>query len=67
MLKFVFTFTVTLTFFQDSDSDLYSFRKLFHKESLRYVYKLQEVQERKKFEFVEHLLMFMQVGGDKHS
>ena len=38
-----------------------SLKKNFHQEALSYVDKLQEVEERKKFEFVEHLLMFMQV------
>uniref|UniRef100_H2ZLM6 SH3 domain-containing protein n=1 Tax=Ciona savignyi TaxID=51511 RepID=H2ZLM6_CIOSA len=46
---------------QESDNELHAHKKIFHKEALNYVYKLQEVQERKKFEFVEHLLMFMQV------
>uniref|UniRef100_F6UY72 Uncharacterized protein n=1 Tax=Ciona intestinalis TaxID=7719 RepID=F6UY72_CIOIN len=46
---------------QESDNELFTHKKTFHKEALNYVYKLQEVQERKKFEFVEHLLMFMQV------
>ncbi|XP_076819456.1 rho GTPase-activating protein 26-like isoform X2 [Clavelina lepadiformis] len=46
---------------QVSDKDLLAYKKAFHREALSYVYKLQEVEERKKFEFVEHLLMFMQV------
>ncbi|XP_039273762.1 rho GTPase-activating protein 26-like isoform X2 [Styela clava] len=45
----------------ESDNELGIQKKNFHSSSLNYVYKLQEVQERKKFEFVEHLLMFMQV------
>ena len=48
---------------QESDNELQSLRTNFHAESLQYVYKLQEVQERKKFEFVENLLMFMQVNA----
>lgn len=28
-------------------------RRQFHRDSLTYVFKLQEVQEKKKFEFVE--------------
>ena len=34
-------------------------RKEFYQESMKYVLALQEVQERKKFEFVETLLTFM--------
>nr|CAB3222848.1 rho GTPase-activating protein 26 [Phallusia mammillata] len=45
----------------DSDNELLYLKRQFHKDGLNYVSKLQEIQERKKFEFVEHLLMFMKV------
>ncbi|XP_077402533.1 rho GTPase-activating protein 42-like isoform X2 [Vanacampus margaritifer] len=35
-------------------------RQVFNDASLQYVFKIQEVQERKKFEFVEPLLAFLQ-------
>ncbi|TKS82985.1 Rho GTPase-activating protein 42 [Collichthys lucidus] len=35
-------------------------RQIFYDASLQYVFKIQEVQERKKFEFVEPLLAFLQ-------
>uniref|UniRef100_A0A8C9W6S0 Rho GTPase-activating protein 42 n=1 Tax=Scleropages formosus TaxID=113540 RepID=A0A8C9W6S0_SCLFO len=35
-------------------------RQVFYDASLEYVYKIQEVQEKKKFEFVEPLLAFLQ-------
>uniref|UniRef100_A0A3P9DDU7 Rho GTPase-activating protein 42 n=2 Tax=Haplochromini TaxID=319058 RepID=A0A3P9DDU7_9CICH len=35
-------------------------RQLFYDASLEYVFKIQEVQEKKKFEFVEPLLAFLQ-------
>uniref|UniRef100_A0A3Q2C672 Rho GTPase-activating protein 42 n=1 Tax=Cyprinodon variegatus TaxID=28743 RepID=A0A3Q2C672_CYPVA len=35
-------------------------RQLFYDTSLEYVFKIQEVQEKKKFEFVEPLLAFLQ-------
>lgn len=33
-------------------------RQIFYDASLQYVFKIQEVQERKKFEFVEPVRMF---------
>jgi len=45
---------------QDSDNELLLLKKQFHKESLQYVFKLQEVQEKKKFEFVEYFVILMQ-------
>lgn len=33
-------------------------RQVFYDASLQYVFKIQEVQERKKFEFVEPVRMF---------
>ena len=47
--------------FQDSDAELLLLKKQFHKESLQYVFKLQEVKEKKKFEFVEYFVILMQV------
>ncbi|KAF6032167.1 hypothetical protein EB796_009523 [Bugula neritina] len=44
---------------QESDSTIESEKGQFHKEAMAYVMKLQEVHERKKFEFVEILLAFM--------
>ncbi|XP_072040049.1 rho GTPase-activating protein 26-like isoform X3 [Amphiura filiformis] len=44
---------------QDADAALEMERRQFHRDSLHYVFKLQEVQEKKKFEFVETLLGFM--------
>lgn len=45
---------------QDADSQLSKERQVFYDASLQYVFKIQEVQERKKFEFVEPLLAFLQ-------
>lgn len=44
---------------QESDAALHMERRHFFQESMKYVLLLQEVQERKKFEFVEILLQFM--------
>ncbi|XP_078601952.1 rho GTPase-activating protein 26-like isoform X36 [Branchiostoma floridae x Branchiostoma japonicum] len=44
---------------QEADAQLDMEKRHFHESSLQYVFKLQEVQERKKFEFVETLLGFM--------
>ncbi|XP_074598061.1 GTPase regulator associated with FAK isoform X2 [Brevipalpus obovatus] len=44
---------------QEADANLEFEQLHFTKESLKYVCKLQEVQERKKFEFVETILSFM--------
>ncbi|CAH1267664.1 ARHGAP10 [Branchiostoma lanceolatum] len=44
---------------QEADAQLGMEKRHFHESSLQYVFKLQEVQERKKFEFVETLLGFM--------
>lgn len=56
---------VKLTPKKNSDAELHSAdlsldseRRQYHRESLSYVYKLQEVQERKKFDFVENLVGF---------
>uniref|UniRef100_A0A8C6P6R5 Rho GTPase activating protein 42a n=1 Tax=Nothobranchius furzeri TaxID=105023 RepID=A0A8C6P6R5_NOTFU len=43
-----------------ADSQMNKDRKIFYDASLQYVFKIQEVQERKKFEFVEPLLAFLQ-------
>uniref|UniRef100_A0A672MK64 Rho GTPase-activating protein 42 n=1 Tax=Sinocyclocheilus grahami TaxID=75366 RepID=A0A672MK64_SINGR len=43
-----------------ADAQIDKERQLFHDASLEYVFKIQEVQEKKKFEFVEPLLSFLQ-------
>uniref|UniRef100_A0A8C5BBC2 Rho GTPase activating protein 42 n=1 Tax=Gadus morhua TaxID=8049 RepID=A0A8C5BBC2_GADMO len=43
-----------------ADSQIDKERQLFYDASLEYVFKIQEVQEKKKFEFVEPLLAFLQ-------
>ncbi|CAG11070.1 unnamed protein product [Tetraodon nigroviridis] len=45
---------------QEADSQVEIMRKHFQEESLDYVCKLQEIQERKKFECVEPMLAFFQ-------
>ncbi|XP_043120307.1 rho GTPase-activating protein 42 isoform X2 [Puntigrus tetrazona] len=45
---------------QEADSQIDKERQLFYDASLEYVFKIQEVQEKKKFEFVEPLLAFLQ-------
>ncbi|CAL8268024.1 unnamed protein product [Merluccius merluccius] len=45
---------------QEADSQMSKDRQGFYDASLQYVFKIQEVQERKKFEFVEPLLAFLQ-------
>uniref|UniRef100_A0A8C5F3Z2 Rho GTPase activating protein 42a n=1 Tax=Gadus morhua TaxID=8049 RepID=A0A8C5F3Z2_GADMO len=45
---------------QEADSQMGKDRQVFYDASLQYVFKIQEVQERKKFEFVEPLLAFLQ-------
>ncbi|XP_053522437.1 rho GTPase-activating protein 26 isoform X3 [Artibeus jamaicensis] len=45
---------------QEADSQLDLVRQHFYEVSLEYVFKVQEVQERKMFEFVEPLLAFLQ-------
>ncbi|XP_028322539.1 rho GTPase-activating protein 42 isoform X2 [Gouania willdenowi] len=45
---------------QEADSQMSKDRQVFYDASLQYVFKIQEVQERKKFEFVEPLLAFLQ-------
>uniref|UniRef100_A0A3B1KAQ9 Rho GTPase-activating protein 26 n=1 Tax=Astyanax mexicanus TaxID=7994 RepID=A0A3B1KAQ9_ASTMX len=44
----------------EADSQVDSVRQHFYEVSLEYVFKVQEVQERKMFEFVEPLLAFLQ-------
>ncbi|XP_037543331.1 rho GTPase-activating protein 42 [Nematolebias whitei] len=44
----------------EADSQMNKDRQIFYDASLQYVFKIQEVQERKKFEFVEPLLAFLQ-------
>ncbi|RWS23832.1 Rho GTPase-activating protein-like protein, partial [Leptotrombidium deliense] len=44
---------------QEADASLAMEQRHFYQASLEYVHKLQEVQERKKFEFVETILTFM--------
>uniref|UniRef100_A0A3B4Y249 Rho GTPase-activating protein 42 n=1 Tax=Seriola lalandi dorsalis TaxID=1841481 RepID=A0A3B4Y249_SERLL len=43
-----------------ADTQIDKERQLFYDASLEYVFKIQEVQEKKKFEFVEPLLSFLQ-------
>ncbi|KAK3548179.1 hypothetical protein QTP70_005202 [Hemibagrus guttatus] len=45
---------------QEADAQIDKERLLFCDASLEYVFKIQEVQEKKKFEFVEPLLAFLQ-------
>ncbi|XP_026143706.1 rho GTPase-activating protein 42-like [Carassius auratus] len=45
---------------QEADAQIDKERQLFYDASLAYVFKIQEVQEKKKFEFVEPLLAFLQ-------
>ncbi|XP_041948259.1 rho GTPase-activating protein 42 isoform X2 [Alosa sapidissima] len=47
-------------FLQEADTQISKERQVFFDASLEYVFKIQEVQERKKFEFVEPLLAFLQ-------
>ncbi|XP_032218129.1 rho GTPase-activating protein 26 isoform X1 [Nematostella vectensis] len=46
---------------QEADAQLQMERRVFHQTALDYVFKLQEVNETKKFQFVETLLSFMYV------
>ncbi|KAM9450450.1 rho GTPase-activating protein 42 [Clarias gariepinus] len=48
------------TFLQEADTQINKERQMFCDASLEYVFKIQEVQEKKKFEFVEPLLAFLQ-------
>ncbi|KAI7802122.1 putative rho GTPase-activating protein 42 [Triplophysa rosa] len=48
------------TALQEADAQIDKDRQLFFDASLEYVFKIQEVQEKKKFEFVEPLLAFLQ-------
>ncbi|XP_048389469.1 rho GTPase-activating protein 42 [Stegostoma tigrinum] len=45
---------------QEADTQIDKERQNFYEASLEYVFKVQEVQEKKKFEFVEPLLAFLQ-------
>ncbi|XP_038617682.1 rho GTPase-activating protein 42 isoform X1 [Tachyglossus aculeatus] len=45
---------------QEADSQIDREHQNFYEASLEYVFKIQEVQEKKKFEFVEPLLSFLQ-------
>uniref|UniRef100_UPI003AB0F648 rho GTPase-activating protein 26-like n=1 Tax=Centroberyx gerrardi TaxID=166262 RepID=UPI003AB0F648 len=44
----------------EADSQVDNVRQHFYEVSLEYVFKVQEVQERKMFDFVEPLLAFLQ-------
>lgn len=44
---------VVLLLSMQADSQMSKDRQIFYDASLQYVFKIQEVQERKKFEFVE--------------
>ncbi|XP_058884251.1 rho GTPase-activating protein 42 isoform X1 [Acipenser ruthenus] len=48
------------TLLQEADAQIDKERQNFYDASLEYVFKVQEVQEKKKFEFVEPLLAFLQ-------
>ncbi|XP_076002102.1 rho GTPase-activating protein 42 isoform X1 [Genypterus blacodes] len=48
------------SYLQEADAQIDKERQLFYDASLEYVFKIQEVQEKKKFEFVEPLLAFLQ-------
>ncbi|XP_046891170.1 rho GTPase-activating protein 42 isoform X2 [Hypomesus transpacificus] len=48
------------TFLQEADTQIDKEKHAFYDASLEYVFKIQEVQEKKKFEFVEPLLAFLQ-------
>ncbi|KAL4647713.1 rho GTPase-activating protein 42-like isoform X1 [Arapaima gigas] len=48
------------TFLQEADIQIDKDKQVFYDASLEYVFKIQEVQEKKKFEFVEPLLAFLQ-------
>ncbi|XP_076850421.1 rho GTPase-activating protein 42 isoform X2 [Brachyhypopomus gauderio] len=45
---------------READTQTDKDRQVFYDASLEYVFKIQEVQEKKKFEFVEPLLAFLQ-------
>ncbi|XP_058490916.1 rho GTPase-activating protein 42 isoform X1 [Solea solea] len=47
-------------YLQEADTQIDKERQLFYDASLEYVFKIQEVQEKKKFEFVEPLVAFLQ-------
>uniref|UniRef100_A0A665W2D4 Rho GTPase activating protein 42b n=1 Tax=Echeneis naucrates TaxID=173247 RepID=A0A665W2D4_ECHNA len=47
-------------YLQEADTQIDKERQIFYDASLEYVFKIQEVQEKKKFEFVEPLLAFLQ-------
>uniref|UniRef100_A0A8C6L340 Rho GTPase activating protein 42 n=1 Tax=Nothobranchius furzeri TaxID=105023 RepID=A0A8C6L340_NOTFU len=47
-------------YLQEADTQIDKERQVFYDASLEYVFKIQEVQEKKKFEFVEPLLAFLQ-------
>ena len=46
---------------QEADAQLQMERRVFHQTALDYVFKLQEVNEKKKFEFVETVSEFVSV------
>ncbi|XP_069495212.1 rho GTPase-activating protein 42 isoform X2 [Ambystoma mexicanum] len=48
------------THLQEADTQIDREHQNFYEASLEYVFKVQEVQEKKKFEFVEPLLAFLQ-------
>lgn len=54
-----------LLFPMQADSQMSKDRQVFYDASLQYVFKIQEVQERKKFEFVEpvssHLIIMIRL------
>uniref|UniRef100_A0A8C2X0P4 Rho GTPase activating protein 42 n=1 Tax=Cyclopterus lumpus TaxID=8103 RepID=A0A8C2X0P4_CYCLU len=49
-------------YLQEADTQIDKERQLFYDASLEYVFKIQEVQEKKKFEFVEVLFTFYHEG-----
>lgn len=51
--KYIISNLLILFFFMQADNQVEQNRKHFYELSLEYVCKLQEIQERKKFEFIE--------------
>ena len=52
-LVFVIALTLVCFVHSQADTQIDKERQLFYDASLEYVFKIQEVQEKKKFEFVE--------------
>ena len=50
--------------FSQADANLQMQTKKFREETLDYVFLLQQVQERKKFDFVETVIWIILIGND---